>query len=55
MVLSTMQYNPEYMAQKIKKDVTKIVTSGALAPRQGVKWVDFYEECLTSYTYLAQK
>ena len=52
MVLSTMQYNPEYMAQKMKKDVTKVVTAGSMAPRQGVKWVDFYEECLTNYTYL---
>ncbi len=51
-VLSTMQYNPEYMAQKMKKDVSKVVTSGVMPPRQGVKWVDFYEECLTSYTYL---
>ncbi len=52
MVLSTMQYNPEYMAQKMKKDVSKVVTSGSMPPREGVKWVDFYEDCLTSYTYL---
>ncbi|MCR9203647.1 MAG: biosynthetic arginine decarboxylase [Halobacteriovoraceae bacterium] len=51
-VLSTMQYNPEYMAQKVKRDVTKIVSAGKLPPRRGVKWVDFYEDCLTSYTYL---
>jgi arginine decarboxylase len=51
-VLSTMQYNPEYMAQKMKKSVTKIVSEGKLAPRIGVRWVDFYEDCLTSYTYL---
>lgn len=51
-VLSTMQYNPEYMAQKLKRNVTKIVSEGKMPPRQGVKWVDFYEDCLTSYTYL---
>lgn len=51
-VLSTMQYNPEYMAQKMKKSVSKIVTEGKMPPRLGVKWVDFYEDCLTSYTYL---
>lgn len=51
-VLSTMQYNPEYMAQKMKKNVSKIISEGKMPPRLGVKWVDFYEECLTSYTYL---
>lgn len=51
-VLSTMQYNPEYMAQKMKKNVSKIVSEGKLPPRHGVKLVDFYEDCLTSYTYL---
>ncbi len=51
-VLSTMQYNPEYMAQKMKKNVSKIVSEGKIPPRLGVKWVDFYEDCLTSYTYL---
>jgi len=50
-VLSTMQYNPEYMAQKIKKSITKLIASGKIAPRMGVKWVDFYEKCLTDYTY----
>jgi arginine decarboxylase len=28
------------------------VSRGQMQPRLGVKWVDFYEECLTSYTYL---
>lgn len=51
-VLSTMQYNPEYMAQKMKKNVSKIISEGKMPPRLGVKWVDFYEDCLTSYTYL---
>lgn len=51
-VLSTMQYNPEYMAQKMKKEVSKIVSQGKMPPRLGVKWVDFYEDCLTDYTYL---
>ncbi len=51
-VLSTMQYNPEYMAQRMKKVVSKLVSQGQMQPRQGVKWVDFYEDCLTSYTYL---
>lgn len=51
-VLSTMQYNPEYMAQIIKKGIDKQVQKGKLSPREGVKLVDFYEYCLDSYTYL---
>ena len=51
-VLSTMQYNPEYMAQTIKKVVNKEVSRGKIAPREGVRLVDFYEDCLTGYTYL---
>ena len=51
-VLSTMQYNPEYMAQKVKKSFTKLINKGVLPPRVGVKWVDFYEKCLMDYTYL---
>jgi len=51
-VLSTMQYNPEYMAQKMKKSISRLVSRGQMQPRLGVKWVDFYEECLTGYTYL---
>ena len=53
-VLSTMQYNPEYMAQKVKKSITKLINGGHLPPRQGVMWVDFYEKCLTDYTYLSE-
>ena len=52
-VLSTMQYNPEYMAQKLKKMVNKEVLRGQIPPRTGVKLVDFYEDCLKNYTYLS--
>ena len=51
-VLSTMQYNTKYMAQKIKKVINGKVAEGKIAPRDGVKWADFYEDCLESYTYL---
>jgi arginine decarboxylase len=51
-VLATMQYNPEYMAHVIKKSIDKQVQRGKITPREGVKLVDFYEECLNSYTYL---
>lgn len=51
-VLGTMQYNPEYMAHVIKKNIDKQVQRGKISPREGVKLVDFYEDCLNSYTYL---
>lgn len=51
-VLTTMQYNPEYMAQSLKKLINKEVVRGKIAPRVGVKLVDFYEDCLADYTYL---
>jgi arginine decarboxylase len=51
-VLSTMQYNPDYMAHVIKKTIDKQVQRGKISPREGVKLVDFYEHCLNSYTYL---
>lgn len=51
-VLSTMQYNPEIMAQMVKKQIDKQIRKGEIAPREGVKLIDFYEESLSSYTYL---
>ncbi len=51
-VLSTMQYNPEIMAQLVKKQIDKQIRKGRIAPREGVKLIDFYEESLSSYTYL---
>lgn len=51
-VLSTMQYNPEYMAQKIKKLISTRVNTGNIKAREGVSLVDFYENCLFDYTYL---
>lgn len=51
-VLKTMQYNPEYMALQVKKAIDRRVSQGKLVAREGVKLVDFYEECLVGYTYL---
>jgi arginine decarboxylase len=51
-VLCTMQYNPDYMAYHMKKTVDKKVAQGKIQPREGVRLVDFYEECLLGYTYL---
>lgn len=52
MVLSTMQYNPEYMAARVKKNIDKQIRAGKIAPREGVRLNDFYEACLKDYTYL---
>lgn len=51
-VLSIMQYNPNSMAQTVKRNIDKSVSEGLLKPREGVKWTDFYEDCLKGYTYL---
>lgn len=51
-VLSTLQYNPETMAQTMKMAIDTQVKRGKIRPRDGVKLTDFYEECLRSYTYL---
>jgi arginine decarboxylase len=51
-VLGIMQYHPSAMAIDVKKIIDKEVANGKIKPREGVKWVDFYEDCLAGYTYL---
>lgn len=51
-VLRAMQYNPEAMAYTMKKNIDKQIAGGKISPREGVRLVDFYEQCLKSYTYL---
>lgn len=51
-VLRAMQYNPEAMAYTLKKHIDKEIQGGRISPREGVRLIDFYEECLLSYTYL---
>ncbi|MCK6593999.1 MAG: biosynthetic arginine decarboxylase [Bacteriovoracaceae bacterium] len=51
-VLRAMQYNPEGMAYTMKKNIDKEIQAGKISPREGVRLIDFYEECLQSYTYL---
>ena len=45
-VLRAMQYNPEAMAYTMKKNIDRQIASGKINPREGVRLVDFYEECL---------
>jgi arginine decarboxylase len=54
-VLSTMQYNPEYMDLKIKRMINQRVAHGKIAPRDGFKYSNFYDDCLSNYTYLANE
>ncbi|MBF7074295.1 biosynthetic arginine decarboxylase [Glaciecola sp. MH2013] len=51
-VLSIMQYHPKTMAIDVKRQIDKQVANGQILPREGVKWTDFYENCLEGYTYL---
>ncbi|WP_018982382.1 biosynthetic arginine decarboxylase [Salinimonas chungwhensis] len=51
-VLNIMQYNPRAMAYDVKKLIDKQVSAGKIRPREGVRWTDFYENCLSGYTYL---
>jgi arginine decarboxylase len=51
-VLTIMQYNPNTMALDVKRQIDKEVANGQIPPREGVKWTDFYENCLKGYTYL---
>ena len=51
-VLNIMQYNPRAMASDVKRMIDKQISAGSIKPREGVKWTDFYENCLNGYTYL---
>lgn len=51
-VLETMQYNTDFMAKTVKKSIDREVRKGHIAPREGVKWTDYYEKCLAGSTYL---
>ncbi|NMP30230.1 biosynthetic arginine decarboxylase [Thalassotalea sp. M1531] len=51
-VLSTMQYTPAILAQSVKKAIDKKIQQGQIKPREGVNLIDFYEDCLSGYTYL---
>ena len=51
-VLKIMQYHPAAMAKSVKKLIDQHISSGDIKPREGVKWTDFYENCLKGYTYL---
>jgi len=51
-VLTIMQYNTRAMASDVKRLIDRHVSGGSINPREGVRWTDFYENCLSGYTYL---
>ena len=51
-VLEIMQYNSVEMNKIVKTEIDKNVKNGKIKPRVGVRLSDFFESCLTSYTYL---
>ncbi|MBU3020454.1 biosynthetic arginine decarboxylase [Aestuariibacter sp. A3R04] len=51
-VLEIMQYNPRAMASDVKRMIDRQISSGNLNPREAVRWTDFYESCLSGYTYM---
>jgi arginine decarboxylase len=51
-VLSTMQYNPPEMAKIIKNRLHNRITQGQVSSEMSHKLIDFYEQCLSKYTYL---
>ena len=54
-VLNTMQYNPGQMAYNMKKEIDSFVGLKNINPRESVKLIDFFEDCLNGYTYLRSK
>ncbi len=52
-VLSTMQYNPVHMAYVVKAMIDRLIKTGDIHAKEGVKMIDFYEDLLQGYTYLS--
>jgi arginine decarboxylase len=51
-LLSTMQYNPEYMSTKVKNNIDNQIKDGNLKAPEGAKLCDLYKSCMKGYTYL---
>lgn len=51
-LLSTLQYNPEEMAGRIKKILDQKIKNSEIKPRDGVQLSDEFENALGNYTYL---
>lgn len=52
-VLSIMQYNSDLLAMTVKNNLDGQMKQGKIKPRESVELTDFYEQCLSSYTYLS--
>jgi arginine decarboxylase len=51
-ILSTLQYNTKSMASMVKSQLDRQIKRGKIRPREGVELTDYYESCLSNYTYL---
>jgi len=52
-VLSRLQYAPSELVRTVKTAIDQQIRRGAIKPKEGVGLVDFYEEMVNGYTYLA--
>lgn len=52
-VLKIMQYSPEVMCRKIKKEFDKAIKEKTIAPKEAKAFSDFYEKTIYGYTYLS--
>ena len=51
-VLKGVQYIPQDLSQRIKKQVNKAIRQNIVKPREGVRLIEFYDSQLTTETYL---
>lgn len=51
--LEQVQYHPQTLNDKLKKQLENKAKLGDIKPKQTVEWIRFYEEVLNSYPYLS--
>ena len=51
-VINGVQYSHNDLTRRIKKLIDSATKRDEIKPREGVRWLDFYEEILESKTYL---
>lgn len=51
-VLQAVQYSPQDLSQRMKKQINKAIRNDLVKPREGVRLTEFYDAQLTGKTYL---
>jgi len=51
-VINGVQYSHTDLARRIKKLIDRATKKDEIKPREGIRWLDFYEELMESKTYL---